>query len=185
MTATSTPGRAAHPRVFYEEIVKPSYSEFVARPTVEWICKAAVSNADTLAERMFHFWSLVIKTTTPANNDAITQARSAILSFRNVSQYRRHLTTICPDFQLVWDIHDARKHYELGRPNRAVTHANQTGKVPLVWNRLKLPWNRAGFSWSDQEIIFVTRDDGVIAPVLVVLYNVMTMWEDELARVSL
>lgn len=112
-------------------------------------------------------------------------ARCAILNFKNVKQYREHLAKICPDFQLVWDIHDAHKHYELGRPNRAVTNDDQTGKVPMTWNRMTLPWSRATFSWSETEVIFVTRDNGEIAPLLGVLSNVMAMWEGELARVSL
>jgi hypothetical protein len=186
MTASSTPGRVIHPRIFYNEIVQPSYQAFIATPTLEWICKAAVSNADTMAERMFYFWQFIIKKDPSSDEDAIEAARSAILGFTHVRQYREHLTTICPDFQLVWDIHDAHKHYELGRPNRALTHADQTGTVPMVWNRMRFPWSRATTpSWTDTEVIFVTRDDGQVAPVLNVLSNVMAMWDDELARVSL
>jgi hypothetical protein len=51
--------------------------------------------------------------------------------------------------------------------------------------RMNLPWDRATFSWDDTEVIFVTRDDGQIAPVLGVLSNVMAMWDAEFARVSL
>lgn len=185
MTTASTPGRVIHPRVFYNEIVQPSYKAFVESPTVEWICKAAVSNADTMAERMFYFWEFIIKKDPSSDEDAIEAARGAILGFTRVKQYREHLVKVCSDFQLVWDIHDAHKHYELGRPNRAVTHADQTGTVPMVWNRMNLPWNRATFRWNDTEVIFVTRDDGQIAPVLGVLSNVMAMWDGELARVSL
>ena len=182
MTTKGSPGRDIHPRVFYDEIVQPSYKEFVAHPTTEWICKAAVSNADTMAERMFYFWEFIIKKDTAADKDAKDHARHAIHGFTSARQYREHLATkVCPDFQLVWDIHDAHKHYELGRPNRAVTHADQTGTVPQVWNRAELPSKEA----FDTEAIYVTRDDGVSVPVLSVLSNVMAMWEAELARVSL
>lgn len=186
MTAASTPGRDIHPRVFFNEILRPSYEEFASRPTVEWICKAAVSNADTMAERIFYFWNFIITQDSLADSDAIEIARRAILGFTRVRQYREHLAAnVCPDFQLVWDIHDAHKHYELGRPNRAVTHADQTGTVPMVWNRMNLPWSKASFSWADTEVIFVTRDDGQIVPVLGLLSNVMAMWDGELARMSL
>jgi hypothetical protein len=185
MTPASTPGRVIHPRIFYNEILQPSCQAFVASPTVEWICKAAVSNADTMAERMFYFWRYIIRKDPSSDQDAIEAARRAILGFTHVRQYREHLANICPDFQLVWDTHDAHKHFELGRPNRALTHADQTGTVPMVWNRMNLPWDRATFSWDDTEVIFVTRDDGQIAPVLGVLSNVMAMWDAEFARVSL
>ena len=78
MTAASTPGRVIHPRIFYDEMVRPSYEAFVASPTVEWICKAAVSNADTMAERMFYFWQFIIKKDASADEEAIKAARGAI-----------------------------------------------------------------------------------------------------------
>lgn len=52
------------------------------------------------------------------------------------------------------------------------------------WKRLNRHFSKDAFSLDDTEVIFVTRDDGEIAPVLRVLSNVIAMWEDELARVS-
>ena len=53
------------------------------------------------------------------------------------------------------------------------------------WKRLNRHFSKDTFSLDDTQVIFVTRDDGEIAPVLRVLSNVIAMWEDELARVSL
>lgn len=86
---------ARHPRVFYNDMVQQSYKEFVAQPTVEWICKTAVSNADIMAERMFYFLEYIIKKDPSSDEDAKEAARCAILNFKNVKQYREHLAKIC------------------------------------------------------------------------------------------
>ena len=181
----ANPGPELHPRVFFNTILKPSFDRFVGEAKTEWLCKAAVANADTMAERMFWFWDFNAKDET-APADAREQSRRAVYGCVRVSGYRTYLASnVCADFQLVWDIHDAHKHVELNRENRVVTRADQTGTVPMTWENLKLPWSRADFSWDDTDVIFVTRDNGEMATVTGVLRNVMAMWEAELSRTSL
>ncbi len=91
------------PRIFFETMVRPPYDTWLADPLTEWKAKAAVANADTMAERTFHYWDTIDST-------KIAGAQSA-------RDYRDHLRARCPDFGLVWDIHDGHKHYKLN-PNK-------------------------------------------------------------------
>jgi hypothetical protein len=80
-----------NPRDFFENIVKPSYEAWLADHLREWKAKAATSNADTMAERIFVYW----------NNRDQTHVAGA----RHPREYRSHLrTNVCPDFGLVWDV---------------------------------------------------------------------------------
>ena len=45
------------PRTFFDTILKPSYDAWMADPLVTWTAKAATSNADTMAERLFKYWN--------------------------------------------------------------------------------------------------------------------------------
>jgi hypothetical protein len=73
-----------------------------------------VSNADTMAERVFTYWEKRDKT--------------QVAGAKPASQYRSHLReNVCADFGLVWDVHDGHKHVVLGRANREVTTSEQTG----------------------------------------------------------
>ena len=44
------------PRTFFDTILKPSYEAWASDPLETWKAKAAASNADTMAERVFHHW---------------------------------------------------------------------------------------------------------------------------------
>jgi hypothetical protein len=72
----------------------------VADPLTEWKAKAATSNADTMAERLFVYWD--------------SKDQSQVAGAKIVRQYRTHLReNVCPDFGLVWDVHDGHKHMTL------------------------------------------------------------------------
>ena len=80
------------PRDFFENIVKTSYQVWLSDSLSEWKAKAAASNADTMAERTFVYWD---------GRDQTQVAGAA-----SARQYRNRLRGICPDFGLVWDVHD-------------------------------------------------------------------------------
>jgi hypothetical protein len=108
------------PRDFFEKIVKPSYEDWLSDPLSEWKAKAAASNADTLAERVFSYWS-------KRDSTQLAGAKSA-------SKYRSHLReNVCPDFGLVWDVHYGHKHVTIGRANRQVSTSEQTGVGKMGW----------------------------------------------------
>jgi hypothetical protein len=46
-----------NPRDFFENMLKPSYDEWLLEPLVEWKAKAVVANANILAERLFRYWA--------------------------------------------------------------------------------------------------------------------------------
>ena len=87
------------PRTFFDTIVMPSSEAWASDPLETWKAKAAASNADTMAERVFRHWD--------------KQGRGKILGATSARKYREHLKdNACADFGLVWDIHDGHKHYD-------------------------------------------------------------------------
>lgn len=156
------------PRDFFKNMVRPAYTEWLADPLAEWKAKAAVSNADTLAERLFHYWH-------PLDPAQIGGAASA-------SQYRTYLRTkVCADFGLVQDIHDGHKHFVLDRRNREVTKSSQTGVGQMGFG--EGGFGEGTFGGTDQMI--VELDTGTKRALSAVMSNVMTMWENELKRMGL
>ena len=97
-------------------------------PLSEWKAKAATSNADTLAERVFAYWS--------------TRDRTQVAGATSASKYRSHLREkVCSDFGLVWDVHDGHKHVTISRATvRSVLPNKQAlGK----WGGAKEPLGKA------------------------------------------
>jgi len=186
-----TPGRVIHPRVFYDEILLPCYRSFRRRPTIEWVCFSAISNSDIMAERMHYFWYYIVFEEPNVPQDAKEEAYEVTPGFltkkRSVGlrKYREYLVTQCSDFQLIWDVHDAHKHYSLHRENASVHHADQTGRIPMVIQKMQPHHNDAIIQRDEIEAISVVSDSRVIAPARQILGSVMKMWTGELARVGL
>lgn len=163
-----TAATGATPRDFFETMVKPPYQAWLADPLTEWKAKAAVQAADILAERVFVFWHA---------RDA-----SKIHGASSVRKYREHLRdNVCPDFGLVWDIHDGHKHVEITRKGRSVSTATQTGVGRLGFGQGR--FGEGTFGGGDQMV--VELDDGTKRAVSAVIANVMAMWETELQRMGL
>jgi hypothetical protein len=157
-----------NPRDFFENIVKPSYEAWLADHLREWKAKAATSNADTMAERIFVYW----------NNRDQTHVAGA----RNPREYRTHLrTNVCPDFGLVWDVHDGHKHATLNRPNRQVTNAGQTGVRHMTYGQVAY---NEGVYGGGAEIV-IGLDNGSRRELRLVMQNVMAMWEKLLVDMGL
>jgi hypothetical protein len=156
------------PRDFFEKILKPSYEAWVSDPLTEWKEKAAVSNADTMAERVFRYWK--------------SRNASQIAGATDPSKYRTHLReNVCADFGLVWDIHDGHKHMVLSRANRQVTTSDQTGVRKMGYGQGR--YGEGAYGGTDQ--IIVELDDGSTRALTAVMSNVMKMWEQILKRMGL
>jgi hypothetical protein len=98
-----------------------------------------------------------------------------------VREYRTWLAEQeCGDFQLVWDIADAHKHVELGRPGRAVTHDAQTSPGKLGYGEAL--YGEGIYGGAEQ--LVVQLDDGSRRALIGVIGRVVQMWEYILARTS-
>lgn len=106
--------RVYEPKEFFEKFVEPTYQDYLAAPLQHHRVKNAAAQLDTLAERMWHWW----------------QGRdpSKVRTTRSPRAYRELLAReYCPDFEIVWGLHDAHKHVELTRVARAIISAGQSG----------------------------------------------------------
>lgn len=158
------------PRKFFDIHVKPTYEAWLVNLTSERLAKHAVSEANIMAERMFHYWR---------DHDT-----AQIYGAPTAGKYREALVNQeCRDFRLVWDVADAHKHFELDRPSRRITRADQTKKAPHVYGGPTYYGARdAHFGGSH---LVVTLDDGTKRPLSNVLENVMDMWERLLTQMGL
>jgi hypothetical protein len=159
---------APNPRAFFETIVRPSYEEWLSDALMEWKAKAAVSNADIMAERIFAYWD---------KND-----QNHVGNAKSVRQYRTYLRDkICADFGLVWDVHDGHRHVSLDRPDRQVTSATQTGVSQIGFGEGS--FGEGIFGGGDQ--MAIELDDHSKRALSAVMKNVMAMWDNLLAQMSL
>ena len=160
--------RMPNPRTFFfEKIVKPSYEEWLSDPLSEWKAKAATSNADTLAERVFAYWS--------------TRDRTQVAGATSASKYRSHLREkVCSDFGLVWDVHDGHKHVTI---SRATVRSVLPNKPALGNGAGEGAFGEGVYGGGDQMVIRL--DNGSKRALSAVMLNVMAMWEDTLAPMGL
>jgi len=91
-----------HPRRFFETMVKPAYEDWQSDPLTEWKAKAAVANADILAERLVEYWKALKNLTLIAGRGT-------------AYKYRSYLRGLWHEFGLVWDVHDGTRHFALDR----------------------------------------------------------------------
>jgi hypothetical protein len=121
-----------------------------------------------MAARVFHYW----------------QGRdpSKIYGARNEGAYRNELTALeCQDFGLVRDVADAHKHFELDRPNRRLTRADQTARGGMGWGEGGL--GEGVFGGGPQ--LVVKLDDGTKRALSAIMQNVIEMWQRLLTAWSL
>ena len=91
-----------NPKVFFNDFVCRAYGEFLKDPASEYRAKQAVTEANNMAERVWHWFR---------DSDD-----SKVFYAEGPTKYREALATnVCPDFQLVWDIADGHKHVTLNR----------------------------------------------------------------------
>jgi hypothetical protein len=150
------------PKTFYKAFVRRAYDEFLAAPADLYRVKIAVIQADTMAERYWHYfretdWSVVGNTKSPR-------------------EFRQYLSgSVCSDIQIVWDVHDGHKHVELRKQARKVTSAAQSGLQKVEGAFQKDAFSNA-FQVESIDAI-VTLDDGTDRKFSDVLKNVIELWE--------
>ncbi len=151
--------RVSKPRDFFNNIVRPSYDAWLADPLSEWKAKAAVANADILAERVFvHFGKV----------DPVK-----VFGAKTVARFRTHLReSVCADFGLVWDIHDGHKHARLDRASSRITSADQTGVSGMGYG--EGGYGEGVYGGGPQ--IVVELNDGSKRALSSIMLNVMAMW---------
>jgi len=154
-------------RDFFENMVKPPYQAWLSDPLTEWKAKTAASNADTVAERTFFYWD--------------GRDQTQIAGAASARQYKNYLRGICPDFGLVWDVHDGHKHFKLDRPNREITSATQTGVSRMRYG--EGDFGEGAYGGANQ--IVIDLDDGSKRTLVGVMQAVMVMWEHQLALMAL
>jgi hypothetical protein len=156
------------PRDFFENHVLPNYKEWLASPLNERLAKNAVADANNMAARVFRYW----------------QGRdpSKIYGETNEGAYRNELTSReCQDFGLVRDVADAHKHFELDRPNRRLTRADQTARGGMGWG--EGGYGEGVFGGGPQ--LVVKLDDGTKRALSAIMQNVIEMWQRLLTGWSL
>ncbi len=156
------------PRNFFENHVKPNYEDWLANPLSERLAKNAVSDANIMAERVFHHWK--------------ERDPTRVFSAEGPTPYRRAMVSNeCDDFQLVWDVADGHKHVELDREPRQVTRKDQVGVGTLGYGEAR--YGEGVYGGAKQ--LVVTLNDGTKRPLSAIMENVMAMWERILAELSL
>lgn len=160
---------AYDPKGFYQVFVKRAYEEYLAASEDQFRAKIAITQADTMAERLWAHWIA----TGDANGRRFPSAR----------RFREFLVTNeCKDFQFVWDIHDGHKHFELHRPNRAVSSAAQTGYHEADATIGGAAVGEVAIGGSRRDLI-VIADDGQLHDLRSILANVIAMWERLLSAI--
>lgn len=154
------------PRDFFEKMVKPAFRDWRKEPLAEHRAKATVGFANDMAERMFHYLGLEKK-----------------YGARGTGEYRDELAKDCPDFGLLRDIADGTKHFQLRRPNRAISSAEQTKRSALTWDKLEDKWEDADYTWEETgDLLVTTLDSSEKRSLISIVNNVMSMWEELLVR---
>ena len=149
------------PRDFFEKVVKPSYQDWRDEPLAEHRAKALFGFANDMAERIYHHFALEKK-----------------YGKHGEGRYRDELGRTDPDFGLLRDIADGTKHFRLGRTNRKISSANQTGRGALTWDKLEDKWEDTAYTFEESgDLLMTTLDTGEQRSLISIVNNVMSMWE--------
>ena len=152
------------PPRFFELFVLRAYKDWLASPADQYLAKMAVTQADVMAERVWDYFHA-------SDPSMISNAKSA-------RAFRTHLVANeCPNFQLVWDVHDAHKHVHLTtRSDRQVSSSEQTRKSRIGGALGSAPFGAAPIGSSIEEIV-ISLDDGTSRRLSTVLNDVIAMWD--------
>lgn len=148
----------ANPRDYYESHLFPAYQEWCKRPHEEWLAKAAVADANNLAERFAIYLKL------------------------KPTEYRRELRKKCPEFGWIWDIADGSKHYELDRKDADISHTNQVVKSEIVSDFSDID---SIPDWDNHAVFVVTDNAGNKRNLDKLMEVVVKMYEQLLAKYKL
>ena len=99
-------------REFFDKYLIPNVREWEGEPLYERRAMNAVLSLNHMADWFF----------LQSKDEA-----KLPMSVTGTKQYREHLVSAeCPDFQIIWDVADAHKHFKLDRKSAKVKEVDQT-----------------------------------------------------------
>ncbi|MFZ3119548.1 MAG: hypothetical protein WA159_14670 [Variovorax sp.] len=148
---------------FFDFIVKPTVSEFLANPR-------DIRRGRLAAIVLYHMADYL------ALDGYVGQERKEMDERLNV--VRERLVTQCPDFSLIRDIADATKHAKLSTPKKAppreVSSSRQLTRSPGIFHA---PFGQGVF--SEAVIVFAKLNDGTTKPLEPAIHSVMAALEEQ------
>jgi hypothetical protein len=145
-------------RLFLDRYLQPNYQAWLANRLDERLAMNAVLSANQLADWVYH----ELKST-----NILGQGGDS------VNKFRSHLVEMeCKDFQIIWDVADSHKHFELERGSRAVKSAAQTGVGSLGYGQGG--WGEGVWGGGPQIVVSIGKNSkrALSAP----MKNVVSMW---------
>jgi hypothetical protein len=145
---------------FFEKYLRPNFEEWTASPIDERRAMNAILSLSQMADWFYH-----------ENKSDPSKTASA----KSVKDLRKHLVqSVCSDFQLIWDVAEANKHFELNRKSAQVKEARMTSVQ-------KTPYLEEGY-WEDGYVedtdeLVVDLGGGDFRSIIVSARRVYEMWE--------
>lgn len=148
--------------------MKPAYEDWQSDPLTEWKAKAAVANADILAERLVEYWKAL-------KNLTLIAGRGTAYKYR--SYFERPLARVrfglgCPRWY---------QALRLGPGHREVTNADQAGVGRIGYGEGR--YGEGVFGGGEQ--IVIELDNGEKRALSAVMHTVMYIWEKLLTDMGL
>ena len=148
-------------RSFFLMIVQPTVLEFLESPGD--IRKSYLSAI--VLNHLVDYWVL-------ENTESSERYRTS----SEINQAREHLSSICPDVDLIRDVADTSKHAELRNDDRAPHSSTQIKVDPSLFNA---PFRQGVFAGAQR--VFVILPDGTRRNLEQAVRSVFTMWEKKLS----
>jgi hypothetical protein len=149
---------------FFEKYLRPNFEEWTASPLGERRAMNAILSLSQMTDWFYH-------------ENKSDPAKTA--SAKSVNDLRKHLVqNECSDFQYIWDVADAHKHFVLERKSAKVKKADDVSFQKTSY----FAEDYAAEEYSQVEDELVVDIDGDLRSVMSCAQNVYKMWERKLER---
>jgi hypothetical protein len=150
--------------IYFEKYLRPNFEEWSANPLDERRAMNAVLSLNQMADWFFY-----------ENKSQPSRVANA----RKVREFREHLVKCeCDDFQIIWDVADAHKHFMLDNKYAKVKRAEDIS----IQKTSYFAEDYAAEEYSQDEDELVVNIDGDLRSVMSCAQNVYKMWECMLER---
>jgi hypothetical protein len=152
-------------RSFFEKYLRPNFEDWMVSPIDERRAMNAILSLNQMTDWFYH---------------EIKSNPSQLALAASVSDLRKHLAqNECSDFQLIWDVADAHKHFKLDRKSAKVIGAEMTSiqKTQYVEEGY---WDD-GYVEDEDELV-VDLGSGDLRSIIVFAQRIYEMWERLLAK---
>jgi hypothetical protein len=145
---------------FFEKYLRPNFEEWTANPIDERRAMNAILSLSQMTDWFYH-----------ENKSDLSKIASA----KNLNDFREQLIqNKCSDFQYIWDVADAHKHFVLDRRSAKVKKADDVS----VQKTSYFAEDYAAEEYSqDEDELVVDIGDGDLRSVMGYAQNVYKMWE--------